>query len=297
MRDSVSFWRRVAGLHLSAAPMSPDGSRDDAMSAGALHPEASAFSTGGDRQKLYLLCEAIDLVVSAQGYNSPAVPPLLHALIGAVRLLRATPVTGMDRPAPATTQEPPPVREEPAPPEPEPGVGPEPEVKLEPEAKASAAAQPEKPEPETEEPASVEAELVRRIDATERKVVALTDAVSRLIEHLERRHWTASPAERRSEVRLPGVDAAVYVDRQRYRVIDWSKSGFCIQVGESELLGRRRFPFRFTLELLDETIEFQGFATPTRREGTRLAARFVHLDPAVEAKLAAVVRRLSGGRV
>lgn len=85
MRDSVSFWRRVAGLYLSAAPIGPDDFVDDAMSPETVHPDASALPAGGSRQQLFLLCEALDLVVSAQGYNSPAVPPLLHALIGTVR--------------------------------------------------------------------------------------------------------------------------------------------------------------------------------------------------------------------
>lgn len=275
MRDSVSFWRRVAGLQLSAAPMGAGDPGDGGTSPDELHPDASAFSAGHDRQQLFQLCEALDLVVSAQGYNSPAVPPLLHALIGTVRLLRAAP--GAAR-------------------------GQAPVAEREPAGEAAAAERPagaarEEPEPVAAPAAEAESgleELGRRMEATERKVAALTDAVGRLVGHLERRRWTASPAERRAEVRLPGIDAAVYIDRQRYRVVDWSKSGFCIEVGEGELLGRRRFAFRFTLELLDETIEFQGHATPVRREGARLAAQFVRLDPAVEAKLAEVVRRLAG---
>jgi len=281
MRDTVSFWRRVAGLYLSAVPGDagePFVGQDPVGS--STHPQEAS------RQELFQLCEALDLVISAQGYNSPAVPPLLHALIGTVRLLRVAP-GGM--PAAAAAEEPAP--EQPAPESAvEEAESPETQAPaVEEEAEGTVA------ELEAEETAPVVTdELDRRLSATEHKLAALTDAVGRLVDHLERRQWNVSPAERRSEPRLPGVDAAVYIDRQRYRVIDWNTSGFCIQVGEGELLGRRRLAFRFTLELLDETIEFQGYATPMRREGTRLAARFVQLDPAVEAKLTEVVRRLSG---
>lgn len=300
MRDSVSFWRRVAGLYLSAAPIGPDDSIDDDMSPDTLHSDASGLPDEGNRQQLFQLCEALDLVISGQGYNSPAVPPLLHALIGTVRLLRAAPgaaaeqVSGV-KPEAAGDVPAPDVSAEPAP-EPEPKMDePEPEA---PKAEAPATdGEAADQTAETEEAVPAQEALHRRVAATERKVGALTDAVGRLVEHLERRRWTVSPAERRGEARLPGIDAAVYIDRQRYRVIDWSQSGFAIQVGEGELLGRRRFAFRFTLELLDETIEFQGYATPMRREGTRLAARFVQLDSTVEAKLAEVVRRLAGGGI
>jgi len=296
MRDSVSFWRRVAGLYLSAAPIGPGDSIDDDMSPDTVHSDASGLPADGNRQQLFQLCEALDLVISGQGYNSPAVPPLLHALIGMVRLLRAAPGAAAERDSGVKQEA---TSEATAP---DASAAPAPELKVdEPEPEAPKA---EKPAvdaeaadqtAETEEAAPAQADLSRRVAATERKVAALTDAVGRLVEHLERRRWTVSPAERRGEARLPGIDAAIYIDRQRYRVIDWSKSGFAIQVGEGELLGRRRFAFRFTLELLDETIEFQGYATPMRREGTRLAARFVQLDPTVEAKLAEVVRRLAGG--
>lgn len=282
MRESVSFWRRTAGLYLSAAPIGSDDIEADTMSSDAVEPDMSVLPTNGNRQQLYLLCEAIDLVVSAQGYNSPAVPPLLHALIGMVRLLRAAPGATTEPASEAT-----PERADAGPAQPEPGQT---------EGQAGTNAEgADGAEPEAMDVAPAQEVLNRRVAATERKVAALTDAVSRLVEHLERRRWTASPAERRGEVRLPGVDAAVFIDRQRYRVLDWSRSGFCIQVGEAEMLGRRRFAFRFTLELLDETIEFQGFAIPMRRDGTRLAARFVQLDPAVEEKLAQVVQRLAGG--
>lgn len=283
MKESVSFWRRTAGLYLSAAPMDADDADTAAMPSDAIEPDASVLPAHGNRQQLYLLCEAIDLVVSAQGYNSPAVAPLLHALIGTVRLLRATPQGAAEQVSQeASEQEP----TEPAKPAPEQAADVQPG--------GDSVTEPEQ-EPEATESEPPQEALSQRVVATERKVAALTDAVSRLVEHLERRRWTASPAERRGEVRLPGVDAAVFIDRQRYRVLDWSKSGFCIQVGEGELLGRRRFAFRFTLELLDETIEFQGFAIPMRREGTRFAARFVQLDRAVEDKLAQVVQRLAGG--
>ena len=246
--------------------MGPDDPADGGVSPNGSRADASGFPAGGNRQQLFLICEALDLVVSAQGYNSPAVPPLLHALIGAVRVLRAAPTApteaAPDREPAATT-------------------GPR-------ETEAPA------PEPRVNQAPPAEVELNHRLAATERKVAALTDAVSRLVEHLERRRWSGLPGERRAEVRLPGIDAAVYIDRQRYRVVDWSKSGFCIQVGEGDLVGRRRLAFRFTLELLDETIEFQGYAMPVRREGNRLAARFVQLDAAVQRKLAEVVRRLAG---
>lgn len=283
MRDTVSYWHRVAGLYLSAAPVAPDDSTDPGVSQGSPNADVSPPPEEGSRRQLYLLCEALDLVISAQGYNAPAVPPLLHALIGTVRLLRVVPgATSAEAPV-----------EKPAPEAAEEDTAAEP-----PQAEAPTVGENTEKvaaEPAPEEPAPVVTEdLDRRLTATEQKLAALTGAVGRLVEHLERRQWTVSPVERRTEPRLPGVDAAIYIDRQRYRVIDWNTSGFCIQVGESELLGRRRFEFRFTLELLDETIEFQGHATPMRREGRRLAARFVQLDPAVEVKLAEVVRRLSG---
>lgn len=290
MRDNVSFWRRTAGLYLSAAPMGPDDTATGAMSSDTVEPDASVLPVDANRQHLFLLCEAIELVVSAQGYNSPALPPLLHALIGIVRLLRVAPGAAADQ-----VSETPPEQDVAAP-------GPAESTPPQTEAKATAETEADAEDvaasaPGAEETVPAREELNRRVAATERKVAALTDAVSRLVDHLERRRWTASPAERRGEVRLPGVDAEVFIDRQRYRVLDWSKSGFCIQVGEGEMLGRRRFAFRFVLELLDETIEFQGFATPMRRDGTRLAARFVQLDPAVEEKLAQVVQRLAGGGV
>lgn len=283
MRDTVSYWRRVAGLYLSAAPVAPDDSLDSGASQGQANADGSALPEEGNRQQLYLLCEALDLVISAQGYNAPAVPPLLHALIGTVRLLRVAPgAAAAKAPVEKSASE--------AAEKDTTAERPEAQKPAVEEMTEEAAA-----EPGPEESASaVAGNLDRRLTATEHKLAALTDAVGRLVEHLERRQWTVSPVERRAEPRLPGVDAAIYIDRQRYRVIDWNTSGFCIQVGESELLGRRRFAFRFTLELLDETIEFQGHATPMRREGRRLAARFVQLDPAVEVKLTEVVRRLSG---
>ena len=291
MKESVSFWRQAAGLYLSAAPIGADDAVADPMSSDTFDPDASVLPTGGNRQQLFLLCEAIDLVISAQGYNSPAVPPLLHALIGTVRLLRAAPGAAAEQVSEAPQEQ---AREEAAAPEPAEPAPEQPEQKETAEATAGAGAT-RASEPGAGETAPAQGELDRRIAATDRKVAALTDAVGRLIEHLERRRWTTSPAERRNEVRLPGLDAAVFIDRQRYRVLDWNKSGFCIMVAEGEMLGRRRFAFRFTLELLDETIEFQGLATPVRREGDRLAARFVQLDSAVEEKLSQVIRRLVGG--
>ena len=288
MSGGEPLWRRVAGLYLSGVPL---GDREP-MSARLDAPAAPIPNGGADpKREVVLLGEALDLVTLAQGYGSPAVPLLLRALIRGVRELGAA---SGDAPAPAPANS---SMEEGAPAAPTP----------EPEKAAEA------PSPQAEPAAASAADAVsgpadksgiERYEALEshmkdadRKVSALTTAVGQLVDVLQRRTRDGGGVDRRGSPRVPGGNAKLNVRGNAYQIVNWSRSGFLIRIGESDRFSRGGFDYHFVLELPDETVQFQGRAVPVRIERTLLAAEFAGLDEATANKLAEVASRLASAPV
>jgi len=252
--------------------------RDDAERAGG-------DAANGDRllrKDLVLLGDALDLITLSQGYQSPAVPPLLRTLIRDVRKLEDSqePETATDTdPAPSNSTE----ADQDAPAR-------QPVSDVETEDAAT---------PETEDaPDSDEISALQdRVRSADDKLAALTAAVGQLIEVLQRNAVSGvrGGADRRQSFRVPGVNAKVIVRDRQYEVVNWSKSGFLIKAGDTDRFSRRGFDFHFVLELPDEVIEFQGRATPVRVERETLAAEFSDLDEATAEKMGAIADALGAG--
>jgi hypothetical protein len=282
MSGGEPLWRRVAGLYLSGVPI--DGrERMSTRSAAATGPEAVITDP---KQEIVLLGEALDLVTLAQGYASPAVPMLLRALIRAVRHLAPAPsedVTAETAAAGPEASETVPAEETP------------------PQAAAEAtetAAPPSEPVMEdivapAPEDAERYAALEKKFTETDQKMTALTAAVGKLVDVLQRRTREGGGVERRTSPRVPGGNAKLYVRGATYQVVNWSRSGFLIRIAETDRFGRGPFDFHFVLELSDETIEFQGRALPVRIERTLLAAEFAALDAATANRLTEVAAQLA----
>jgi hypothetical protein len=299
MSGGEPLWRRVAGLYLSGVPL---GDREP-MSTRLDAPAARNPNGGTDpKQEVVLLGEALDLVTLAQGYGSPAVPLLLRALIRGVREMGAAPdfqgVHGVQGPAqPANSAAPEaPAKEEtpPAPPQPEPEKAAA-ETPAEPAGPTAETPGGEAPEParETERFGALE----KQVKDADRKVSALTTAVGQLVEVLQRRTRDGGGVDRRAFPRVPGGNAKLNVRGNAYQVVNWSRGGFLIRIGESDRFSRGGFDYHFVLELPDETIQFQGRAVPVRIERTLLAAEFAGLDEATATKVAEVASRLASAPV
>lgn len=296
MSGGEPLWRRVAGLYLSGVPL---GDREP-MSTRLDAPAAANPNGGTDpKQEVVLLGEALDLVTLAQGYGSPAVPLLLRALIRGVREMGAAPdvqgVQGPAQPANSAAQEAPAKEETTAAPpqrEPEKAAA---ETPAEPAGPAAKTPVGEAPEParETERFGVLE----KQVKDADRKVSALTTAVGQLVEVLRRRTRDGGGVDRRAFPRVPGGNAKLNVRGNAYQVVNWSRGGFLIRIGESDRFSRGGFDYHFVLELPDETIQFQGRAVPVRIERTLLAAEFAGLDEATANKMAEVAARLASAPV
>lgn len=243
------------------------------------------------QRELLLLGEALDVVTARQGFESPALIPLLSALIKRIR--RLGPISeapGAPDEAEAANGEsgetteafrPAESAKPPAPPEP-----PEPE-------KSVAEAGPSETPPPRPAAAPDDNELQDRVFAADKKLADLTAAVGQLVDVLQRRRWSGG-IDRRAAPRVSGQGAHLFIRGTRYPVINWSKNGVLIRTSDAHRVGLRGFDFHFVLELADETIEFQGRAKTVRIEHDTLAAEFEGLDGKTEAKITAVMRRLRG---
>jgi hypothetical protein len=290
MSGSEPLWRRVAGLYLSGIPA-------DAGERLSTRAAADRAGVPGDiadpTQEIIDLGEALDLVTLAQGYQSPAVPLLLRALIRAVRQTAAARLaaesaaeTVMAGKPEATAEPESAERAAPA------GDGaseavPEPET---PPAETTSAAE---TVPDVTAPAAATDALEKRVKETDQKLAALTTAVGQLVDVLQRRSRNGGGIDRRNAPRFDGRNAKIFVHGKPYEVVNWSKGGFLIRISETDRFSRGGFDFHFMLDLPDETIEFQGRARPVRIERTQLAAEFATLDAAAAAKIGAVADRLA----
>jgi hypothetical protein len=284
MSGGEPLWRRVAGLYLSGIPADAGERLSTRASADAA---AATVDEGDPAQQIVLLGEALDLVTLAQGYQSPAVPLLLRALIRTIRQVAAA---RAEAEAAVAAMPETPVAETPAAAEP-----PAPEATREAEAPADEAAgktadeAADEPSPET---GAATAALEKRVKETDQKLSALTAAVGQLVEVLQRRSRDGGGVDRRASPRIPGRNARVYVRDQLYEVVNWSKGGFQIRIAESDRFSRGVFDFHFVLDLPDEVIEFQGRARPVRIEQATLAVEFASLDAATAAKINEIAARL-----
>jgi hypothetical protein len=296
MSGGEPLWRRVAGLYLSGIPL--DGR--EPMST-RLNGPAAAVPGGAANPKrdVVLLGEALDLVTLAQGYGSPAVPLLLRALIRGVRDLGAE-AADVQEPGRTTAGENAPAQ----PPEAPAAAAEAPSAPAD-AAPASAAGeaaetsegtrpQPRsEPEPEPERYRTLE----KQVEDSDRKVAALTTAVGQLVDALQRRARNGGGVDRRGFPRVPGGSAKLNVRGVAYQVVNWSRSGFLIRIGESDRFSRGGFDYHFVLDLPDETVQFQGRAVPVRIERTLLAAEFAGLDEATGNKMAEIASRLASAPV
>lgn len=283
MSGGEPLWRRVAGLYLSGIPADA-GERLSTRAPDAA--AAAALDEGDPAQQILLLGEALDLVTLAQGYQSPAVPLLLRALIRSIRQLATA--RAATEAAAATPEAQADERSEAAP-EPAPNAEtPNAETPAdEPAAKTVEEAAPPR------ETAPATAALEKRVEETDQKLSALTTAVGQLVDILQRRPRDGGGGvERRASPRIPGRNARVYVRGQLYEVVNWSKGGFQIRIAETDRFSRGPFDFHFVLELPEEVIEFQGRARPVRIEQTTLAAAFASLDVTAAAKISEIADRL-----
>jgi len=239
------------------------------------------------QREMLLLGEALDLVTTRQGFKSPALVPLVTALIKRVRELGPA-APGGEAPVGVPDQ---PVKADETPSKPavdraaETDSGP---------AEETRAADAESTEKETESavappPPGLQDQLASR----DKKLAALTSAVGQLVNVLQRRSWSGG-IDRRDAPRVSGQDARVFVNDHPYAVVNWSTKGFLIKVRDVNRIGMRDFDFHFVLELSDETIEFQGRAKTIRIEGDLLAAQFEKLDKETNAKITQIMAGLRG---
>ena len=290
MSGGEPLWRRVAGLYLSGVPS--DGA--EAISKPASDAAPTAVNDDDPQHLIITLGEALDLVILAQGYTSPAVPILLRALIRAIRQVSEEKARAAERemePEVSGVEEPSDETPEAATAEPDAaGTG----DKAAAEAVEETGPQDEREAatgaPEEESPTEIE----QRLSETDQKVATLTTAVGQLIDVLQRRARNGGGVDRRASPRIPGGSAKIFIHDHPYEVLNWSAGGFLIRISESDRFTRGRLDFYFVLELPDETIEFQGRARPVRIERTTLAAEFVGLDDATAAKIGEIAARLAG---
>jgi hypothetical protein len=293
MSGGEPLWRRVAGLYLSGIP----ADAGERLSTRARDTASAASVDDGDpAQQVLLLGEALDLVTLAQGYQSPAVPLLLRALIRTIRQLAAARVE-----AEAAAAAPSPEAPAAETPDTAPEAAPDDESKVDEAAakntgKSAETADatelsPETPLPETE---TATVALEKRVQETDQKLSALTTAVGQLVDILQRRprDGAGGGVDRRTSPRIPGRNARIYVRDQLYEVVNWSKGGFQIRISETDRFSRGVFDFHFILDLPEEVIEFQGRARPVRIEQTTLAAAFASIDTAAAAKISSIADRL-----
>lgn len=295
MSGGESLWRRVAGLYLSGVPI--DGR--EPMSTRATAAAGAEDHVTDPKRDIVMLGEALDLVTLAQGYTSPAVPMLLRALIRAVRQLAAAQseeAAAEAAPAAAGPEVPEAAQEAAQTEETPPEVAAEaPETAERPtEPVAESAVETSAPTPEDMARYAV---LEKKVTETDQKMAALTGAVGQLVDILQRRTREGGGVERRASPRVPGGNARLYVRGAAYEVVNWSRSGFLIRIAETDRFSRGPFDYHFVLELPDETIEFQGRATPVRIERALLAAEFAALDAATASRLADVSAQLAAAPV
>ena len=288
MSESDSFWRKEEGSRLSGASSAEGGHAADD---GARPPNGP----GDDRKRrrdLVTLGDAIDLITGAQGFGSPAVPPLVRAMIEDVRKLGAAAETVAGDAAaeaePAASR----MAGTPETPDDE-GVA-EADIPGFLKAAPSKEAEGTREERPADGAAARVTEVEERIAATDVKVAALTTAVGQLVSVLQQRMESDRTAERRAARRASGQNAKVFVNERSYEVLNWSNTGFLIRIGDMDRFSRRGFDVRFVLDLPDETIELQGRAAPIRIERDTLAAEFSDLDAVTAARMAEVAEHLTG---
>ncbi len=245
---------------------------------------------------MLLLGEALDLVTTRQGFKSPALVPLVTALIKRVREIGPAssdagardggPEAGV--PDQAATE----------------GEAPsKPAVASETETESESASPPNSTdakhgadagsvETAADTPLSQQV-LQDQLATRDKKLAALTSAVGQLVHVLQRRSWSGG-IDRRDAPRVSGQDARVFINDRPYDVINWSSKGFLIKARDVNRIGIRDFDFHFVLELSDETIEFQGRAKTVRIEGDKLAAQFEKLDSETDAKITKIMASLRG---
>lgn len=240
------------------------------------------------QREMLLLGEALDLVTTRQGFKSPALVPLVTALIKRVRELGPAAPNG-EAPVGAPDQT---VKEDETPPKP--AVDGEAETDSG-TVEGTPAADAESTERATETPAAPPSPrgLQDQLASRDKKLAALTSAVGQLVNVLQRRSWSGG-IDRRDAPRVSGQDARVFVNDHPYAVVNWSTKGFLIKVRDVNRIGMRDFDFHFVLELSDETIEFQGRAKTVRIEGDLLAAQFEKLDKETNAKITQIMAGLRG---
>ena len=239
----------------------------------------------GPQREMLLLGEALDLVTTRQGFKSPALVPLVTALIQRVRVLGPAPSDGEPQAGGPDRSDIP----EATPPEPPAAPAAEPEIEADTGNGAAAAPQ----GAAANEATSSQRDLQDQLATRDKKLAALTSAVGQLVNVLQRRSWSGG-IDRRDAPRVSGQDARVFINDRPYEVVNWSKKGFLIRVRDANRIGMRDFDFHFVLELSDETIEFQGRAKTVRIEGDALAAEFENLDQETDAKIAQIMAGLRG---
>jgi hypothetical protein len=287
MSGGEPLWRRVAGLYLSGIPLGGD----ERMSTRSTAAAGGTVGATDSKHEIVMLGEALDLITLAQGYTSPAVPMLLRALIRAVRQLAEAPredAAAEGAPAAVQSEASGAAQAEEAPAA----------EKAETEAPAAPASETKTESAEAMQGAAAETAqryeaLEKKFTETDQRMTALTSAVGKLVDALQRRTREGGSVERRTSPRVPGGNAKLYVRGAAYQVVNWSRSGFLIRIADTDRLGRGPFDFHFVLELADETIEFQGRALPVRIERTLLAAEFSALDAATAKRLTDVAVRLA----
>ena len=94
--------------------------------------------------------------------------------------------------------------------------------------------------------------------------------------------------------RVDGAEAHVFVNDIAHPVLDWSESGFRVEAFQDAPAKGDRFAFRFELPLTSEDIfEFNAWAEVASSGPRGLAARYLHLDPEVAARIHEVLRVLA----
>lgn len=99
--------------------------------------------------------------------------------------------------------------------------------------------------------------------------------------------------DRRGE-RVESTDAKVFIDEVEHSLMDWSESGFRIANYAGSPAKGERFAFRFQLPLTSEDVfEFEAWAEVVDNSNRGLAARYLHLDEEIAARIHEVLRVLS----
>lgn len=255
-------------------------------------------------RNVLMLGDALEAVTARQGFHSPAVLPLLRALVADMRRLAAAQTQAEDAGSVAAAHPKPANDGAVVPPEPRPAPAEAEQAPPAPAAEAAAAPASAAPEPTAKDTAGEEraparqetslSALERRLDAADQKLATLMRAVSQLVASLQRRRTYGGHPDRRTGPRLSAGSPRLLIDGQSFSVINWSQRGFLVRIRDADRVTRRPFAFHFMLDLPDETIEFQGQARAVRIERERMAAEFIHLDDAARQKMRSIVQRLSG---